>query len=73
MKKLIITISVFVAMIFVFTGCEECIECQFTIPMLDIVETSEEQCGSSADVDDIEERWTQRAIDAGTTVTCTRN
>lgn len=73
MKKIGSTIIAFTLMLFVFTGCEECIECTFTIPMLGDLETSGEQCGSSSDIDDVQEEWEQLAADAGTTANCVRN
>lgn len=73
MKKLITkSISIF-AIILAFTGCTECVECSFTIPMTDFVETSGERCGTSDEIDDVEEEYEQLAIDAGTTVSCIRN
>lgn len=66
------TISLF-AILLVFTGCTECIECSFRIPQTTIDETSGEQCGTTDEIEDVEAEWTQLAVDAGTTVSCIRN
>lgn len=58
---------------FFFVGCQECIECSFTIPMLGDIETSGEQCGTGSEIDDVQDEWEQLAADAGTTVNCVRN